>query len=95
MTLVSEFCFSPKGKKRDALERWFDAGVHRIHCLAWDADTGMRWAALLATGKAIPIKDSLIAATAITHGLIIATRNDADFAHVSLHKFRIQKSSGG
>jgi len=49
----------PKGKKRTALERWFDAGVGRLHCLAWDADTGLRWAELLArlrtSGKAMPI----------------------------------------
>lgn len=74
----------PKGKKRTALERWFDAGVGRLHCLAWDADTGLKWAELLArlrtTGKAMPMKDSLIAATAIVHGLAVATRDRADFA---------------
>jgi toxin FitB len=74
----------PKGKKRMALERWFDAGVGRLHCLPWDADTGLKWAELLAhlrkTGKAMPIKDSLIAATAIAHGLAVVTRNLIDFA---------------
>ena len=74
----------PKGKKRTALERWFDAGVQRLHCLAWDAETGLRWAELLArlrtTGKAMPIKDSFIAATALAHDLAVATRNRADFA---------------
>ena len=74
----------PKGKKRMALERWFDAGVGRLHCLAWDADTGLKWAELLArlrkSGKTMPIKDSLIAATAVVHGLAVATRNRIDFA---------------
>jgi predicted nucleic acid-binding protein len=28
----------------------------------------------------MPVKDSMIAASAITHGLIIATRNGRDFA---------------
>jgi predicted nucleic acid-binding protein len=74
----------PRGRKRTALERWFDAGVGRLHCLPWDADTGLRWAELLArlriTGKAMPIKDSLIAATAIGHRLTVATRNRTDFA---------------
>jgi predicted nucleic acid-binding protein len=73
----------PRGKKRIALERWFDAGVQRLHCLPWEAETGMRWAALLArlraAGKAMPIKDSLIAATALLHDLTMATRNRADF----------------
>jgi hypothetical protein len=34
---------------------------------------------LRSAGKAMPIKDSLIAATALLHGLRIATRNHADF----------------
>lgn len=73
----------PKGKKRAALERWFDAGVQRLHCLPWESETGLKWAELLArlrtTGKAMPIKDSLIAATALTHHLIVATHNRSDF----------------
>ena len=73
----------PGGKKRAALERWFDAGVGRLHCLPWDAETGLTWAVLLARlraeGKAMPIKDSLIAATALVHGLAVATRNRPDF----------------
>ena len=74
----------PKGKKRAALERWFDAGAGNLHCLSWDADSGLKWAELLArlrkAGKTMPIKDSLIAATAIVHGLTVATRNRIDFA---------------
>ena len=73
----------PAGKKRTALERWFDAGVQRLHCLPWEADTGLRWAELLArlrrSGKAMPIKDSLIAATALVHDLVVVTRNRSDF----------------
>jgi predicted nucleic acid-binding protein len=78
----------PKGKKRTTLERWFAAGVGRLHCLPWDADTGLKWAELLArlrtTGKAMPIKDSLIAATAVVHGLAVATRNRADFVNAGV-----------
>jgi toxin FitB len=78
----------PKGKKRSALERWFDAGVGRLHCLAWDADTGLKWAELLARlrkmGKTMPIKDSLIAATAAVHSLAVATRNRSDFLHAGV-----------
>ena len=73
----------PKGKRRTRLERWFDSGVQRLHCLSWEAETGLRWAELLArlrrSGRAMPIKDSLIAATALVHGLAIATRNRTDF----------------
>ena len=73
----------PKGRKRVRLERWFESGIQRLQCLSWDLDTGLRWAALLAAlrakGRAMPIKDSLIAATALVHGLTVVTRNDADF----------------
>ena len=74
----------PKGRRRAALEQWFDEGVRRIECLPWELDTGLRWAQLIArlrsTGKAMPIKDSLIAATALEHGIALATRNRSDFA---------------
>lgn len=79
----------PAGKKRRALERWFEAGATRLHCVPFDAETGLKWAELLArlrkTGKAMPIKDSLIAATAIVHGLAVATRNRIDFAKAAVH----------
>ena len=78
----------PKGRKRAILERWFDAGAGRLHCLPWDADTGLKWAELLArlrtTGRAMPIKDSLIAATAVVHSLAVATRNRADFVYAGV-----------
>lgn len=73
----------PKGKRRARLERWFEAGVQRLHCLPWELASGLRWARLLAalraSGRAMPIKDSLIAATALVHDLTVATRNRTDF----------------
>ena len=72
-----------RGKRRASLEEWFDEGVQRLQCLPWEAESGLRWAALLArlrrSGRAMPIKDSLIAATALVHGLVVATRNRTDF----------------
>jgi hypothetical protein len=78
----------PKGRKRATLERWFDAGVARLQCLPWDLETGLNWAELLSrlrtSGKAMPIKDSLIAASAIAHRLVVATRNRADFVNAGV-----------
>ncbi len=73
----------PSSGRRKRLEAWFASGVGRITCLDWTADTGLRWAKLLAemrsAGTAMPIKDSLIAATALAHGLTVVTRNVTDF----------------
>lgn len=78
----------PRGRKRTTLESWFDEGVRRIHCLPWESETGLKWAELLASlrtaGKAMPIKDSLIAATALVHSLAVATRNRADFGNAGV-----------
>jgi toxin FitB len=73
----------PAGKRRKRLERWFSEGVQRIVCLHWDAAIGLRWAELLASlrrsGRGMPVKDSLVAATALVHGLTVVTRNRTDF----------------
>ena len=73
----------PKGKRRTRLESWFSRGVERIRCIDWDAQTGLRWAQLLAdlrgAGRSMPIKDSLIAASALVHRIPVATRNRKDF----------------
>ena len=78
----------PRGRQRASLERWFDTGVRRLNCLPWEAETGLRLVQLLAvlrtSGRAMPIKDSLIAATALVHGLIVATRNRADFERAGI-----------
>lgn len=78
----------PLGKRRTALDSWFDAGVGRLHCLPWDADMGLKWAELLARlrskGKTMPVKDSLIATTALAYDLVVATRNRTDFLNAGV-----------
>ncbi|MEP6822578.1 MAG: type II toxin-antitoxin system VapC family toxin [Chthoniobacterales bacterium] len=73
----------PAGRRRARLEQWFSTGVPRLQVLDFDTAVAGTWAALLARlkkkGRAMPIKDSLIAATALTHKLTVATRNVVDF----------------
>ena len=73
----------PKSKRREKLEQWFDSGIQRLPCVPLDAAVGLTWSALIARlrtqGRAMPTKDSLIAATALTHDLVVVTRNRADF----------------
>ncbi len=72
-----------RGRKRAQLERWFEELEDRIDCLPWDRATSRRWAQLVADlkrkGRIIPVLDSMIAATALTHGLTVATHNVRDF----------------
>jgi len=71
------------GARRNRLLEWFRVGVKKIHVFDFDAATASTWAQLLAqlrgNGKSMPIKDSMIAASALTHKLTVVTRNIRDF----------------
>lgn len=76
------------GRKRTRLQQWFAQGARRIRTLEIDTRTASTWAALLARlkkkGLAMPIKDSLVAATALVHGLTVATRNTRDYVNAQV-----------
>ena len=78
----------PAGRRRARLEKWFAQAVRLLRVLDIDASTAAAWARLLARlkrqGHAMPVKDSLIAATALAHGLGVATRNTQDFRHAGV-----------
>jgi len=78
----------PRGKRRARLEQWFEEGIQRIYCVAWEADTGLRWARLLAdlraAGRSMSVKDSLIAATALLNDIAVVTRNQRDFENAGV-----------
>jgi toxin FitB len=78
----------PHGAKRKRLETWFAQGCRHLRVLDFDPACAAAWARLLArlrkSGQAMPVKDSLVAASALAHRLAVATRNTRDFQHAGV-----------
>lgn len=76
----------PTGVRKDELRTWLERDLQMRfmdRILPLDAATLLAWGALTAmlekTGRKMPAIDSLIASQALQHGLILVTRNTADF----------------
>ena len=87
----------PCGRK-DFLTSWLEHDVLRAYSnppLPVDVILAREWGRLTASlrrrGLPMQIKDSLIAATALVHGLQVVTRNDSDFAHAGVRIFNAWK----
>ena len=77
----------PRGRKRERLEQWFEDVIEIIECLPWDATVSRRWATLVVDlkrkGETVPLLDGMIAASALQHDLIVATRT-RDFQKIGV-----------
>jgi predicted nucleic acid-binding protein len=74
------------GPRRRRVEEWLD-GLHTgfaDRLLPVDREVALRWGVICAeqrrAGRVRPAVDTLLAATAVRHGMPLATRNVADFA---------------
>ena len=67
------------------IEAWVEnvRSTYAGHLLEIDEDVADEWAQLPFT-RTLPVIDSLLAATALTHSLTIATRNLTDFADLGV-----------
>jgi len=78
----------PAGKRRTRLTEWFAAGPRNMRILDVDRETARIWATLTATlaakGRTMPTADGLIAASALQHGLTLATRNIRDYRYAGV-----------
>lgn len=76
------------GRRRDALFEWLSNTTAYLQILEIDEETAHVWATILTDlrrlGRAMPIKDSLIAATALQHQIPVVTRNVNDYQNVAV-----------
>jgi toxin FitB len=76
----------PASSRKEVLLDWLDSDLplrFSGRILAVDTATMRLWGALTArlerVGRPLPVIDSIIAALALQHGLVLATRNGSDF----------------
>jgi len=66
--------------KAAEIEAWLDQVADSFQVLAMDSATFREWARLMDSKADDLMEDAMIAATARVHQLIVATRNERDFA---------------
>lgn len=67
-------------EKADQIEKWIDQVAQTWNVLPLDGRTLRIWAKLMHKRSDDLLLDALIAATALTHHLVVVTRNVRDFA---------------
>ncbi|MCK6584067.1 MAG: type II toxin-antitoxin system VapC family toxin [Anaerolineales bacterium] len=77
----------PNSKRRQELSDWLESELlirFQDNLIELDVNILIQWGRLNArleiSGQRAPVIDSLIAATALEHDLILVTRNESDFA---------------
>ena len=90
------------GKKRNALLHWIETGIKADfdgRILPVDTAVMECWAQLQTAseqrGKRLPMMDSLLAASALAHGLTLVTRNTTDFKSANVPLFDPWNDTGG
>jgi predicted nucleic acid-binding protein len=94
---VAEVCRGilekPRGKKRDALDKWFSGpdgpqALFAGRILSFDDKAGLIWAQLMAEGRAAgrprSSLDMIIAAVAGANKCVVVTDNERDFAGLQI-----------
>jgi predicted nucleic acid-binding protein len=78
------------GARQNALRLWLEQLQQRFagRILAIDAETALQWGCLCSkmkkAGTTVPVVDGLLAATALRHQAVLATRNTGDFQNTGI-----------
>ena len=70
--------------KAEEIESWVERLAGSAQILSMDAACFREWARLMEGKQEHLLEDAMIAATARIHGLVVATRNDQDFAQLDV-----------
>lgn len=80
--------------RQQFLQQWLDSRLRRRfepRTLTLDEETALTWGQLrgvaMAKGETVPVVDAFLAATAIRHSLVMATRNIDDFTRFPVRLF--------
>jgi predicted nucleic acid-binding protein len=81
----------PQGRRRTRLETWLEVELQARfegRIVPIDAAIADRWGLIVAgarrRGRALPVIDGLLAATALHHNLTVVSRNASDFANAQV-----------
>jgi toxin FitB len=81
----------PASARRDRILHWLHHDVRQRFAnriLVIDSMVALRWGTLVAeTRRTLPLADSLLAATALTHDFTLVTRNTTDFQGTGVRLF--------
>jgi len=70
--------------KAQEIESWVERLANSTQILTMDAGCFREWARLMEGKQDHLLEEAMIAATARIHGLVVATRNDRDFAQLDV-----------
>lgn len=73
----------PRGKRRTQLENFLEGLMDDYPVLPFDRTAALAWGNYVANaGRSLPVRDSIIAATALANNLELVTENTNDFAGI-------------
>jgi toxin FitB len=81
----------PTSRRRTSLQAWLDHDLRQRFAgrvLDVTEEVALLWGRMQGEaerrGQTLPVIDSLLAATALTHGLVVVTRNEADLGRTGV-----------